>query len=114
MEAKPREKRDWRLAEVDSSPRLERTRTARSSVRIRRVPEHSPRLGEDDIATGVARGPGRHVSDVRVAVDDEAFDLSFDDEPPRLSSQSSDDTSTSDDERMRPRGSGKGRAGAVA
>ena len=58
---------DW--PRWSSSPRLERTRTARSSVRIREVPRTlaAARRGRHR-HRGVARGPGRHVSDVRIAV----------------------------------------------
>ena len=127
VEAKPGEKRDWRLAEVElvSEARADANGTVLGSNP--RAPEHSPRLGEDDIATGEWRAvQGATFLTCESLLDDEAFDLSFDDEPSRLSSQSSndtstsdgfdgqssDDTSTSDDERMRVRvGSGKGRAG---
>ena len=83
-------------------------------------PERAPRLGEDDIATGEWRAvQGATFLTCESLLDDESFDLSFDDEPQRLGKtsdgiddQSSDDTSTSDEERMRVRvGSGKGRAG---
>ena len=83
--------------------------------------QYSPRLGEDDIATGEWRAvQGATFLTCESLLDDEAFDLSFDDEPrgeqtsdgQSSDSQSSDDMSASDEERMRVRvGSGKGRVG---
>lgn len=113
VEAKPGEKRDWRLAKVELVSEARADANGEVLGSNPPSPEHSPRLGEDDIATGEWRAvQGATFLTCESLLDDEAFDLSFDDEPSRLSSQSSDDTSTSDDERMRVRvGSGKGRAG---
>ena len=113
VEAKPGEKRDWRLAEVEVVSEARADANGEVLGSNPESPERAPRLGEDDIATGEWRAvQGATFLTCESLLDDEAFDLSFDDEPLRLSGQSSDDTSTSDDERMRVRvGSGKGRAG---
>ena len=115
VEARPGEKRDWRLASVEVI-----SESRKDSEVDPGSPEIAPKLGEDDIATGEWRAvQGATFLTCESLLDDESFDLSFDDEPQRLGKtsdgiddQSSDDTSTSDEERMRVRvGSGKGRAG---
>ena len=120
VEAKPGEKRDWRLAEVEVVSEARADANGEVLGSNPESPERAPRLGEDDIATGEWRAvQGATFLTCESLLDDESFDLSFDDEPQRLGKtsdgiddQSSDDTSTSDEERMRVRvGSGKGRAG---
>lgn len=118
VEARPGEKRDWRLARAELVSEARASANGEVLGSNPRSPERAPRLGEDDIATGEWRAvQGATFLTCESLLDDEAFDLSFDDEPQGttsdgIDSQSSDDTSASDEERMRVRvGSGKGRVG---
>ena len=111
VEARPGEKRDWRLASVEVI-----SESRKDSEIDPGSPEIAPKLGEDDIATGEWRAiQGVTFLTCESLLDDEAFDASFDDAPPSMTLAPSDSEKTDeqlDEEKMRTRvGQGKGRTG---
>jgi hypothetical protein len=111
VEARPGEKRDWRLASVEVI-----SESRNDSEIDPGSPEIAPKLGEDDIATGEWRAiQGVTFLTCESLLDDEAFDASFDDAPPSMTLAPSDSEKTDeqlDEEKMRTRvGQGKGRTG---
>jgi hypothetical protein len=111
VEARPGEKRDWRLASVEVI-----SESRKDSEIDPGSPEFAPKLGEDDIATGEWRAiQGVTFLTCESLLDDEAFDASFDDAPPSMTLAPSDSEKTDeqlDEEKMRTRvGQGKGRTG---
>jgi hypothetical protein len=111
VEARPGEKRDWRLASVEVI-----SESRKDSEVDPGSPEIAPKLGEDDIATGEWRAiQGVTFLTCESLLDDEAFDASFDDAPPSMTLAPTDSEKTDeqlDEEKMRTRvGQGKGRTG---
>ena len=111
VEARPGEKRDWRLASVEVI-----SESRKDSEIDPGSPEIASKLGEDDISTGEWRAiQGVTFLTCESLLDDEAFDASFDDAPPSMTLAPSDSEKTDeqlDEEKMRTRvGQGKGRTG---